>query len=95
MSRMACTDTPLALGWTLNTIALPAEIPAMVLLMIVAVGLVVGVMAPITPNGAGSVRVRPRSPVQGAGGLVDDQQVLLDLVLGAAETGFCARHFGE
>jgi hypothetical protein len=38
-----------ALGCTLKTMLLPAETMAMVLQMIVEVGLVVGVMAPITP----------------------------------------------
>jgi len=32
--------------------------------MMVDVGLVVGVIEPITPNGARSTRVSPRSPVQ-------------------------------
>ncbi len=82
--------------------ALPAETPAMVLLMIVAVGLVVGVMAPMTPKGAGSVRVRPLIPgpglglkILGTGGLFDHQEVLLDLVLGPAEPGFAVRHLGQ
>src|ERR1022692_1966735 len=41
-------ETPLALGWTLKTTALPAATIAIALLMIVEVGLVVGVIAPMT-----------------------------------------------
>ncbi len=42
-------ETRRALGWTLNTTALPAASIAIVLLMMVEVGLVVGVMAAMTP----------------------------------------------
>ena len=59
-------------------------------------------MAPMTPKGAGSVRVRPRSPVQvwvceilGTRRLFDHQEVLLDLVLGPAEPGLPVRHLGQ
>ena len=38
-----------ALGWTLKTMLLPAESMAIVLQIMVEVGLVVGVMAPMTP----------------------------------------------
>ena len=58
-STLVTPETFLALGWGLNTTAFPADTMAIVLLMIVAVGLVVGVMAPITPKGAYSVTVRP------------------------------------
>ena len=50
--RSACHQAaahPLAPGWTLNTTALPAEIMPMEFDVIVASGLVTGVMAPITP----------------------------------------------
>ena len=57
----------LASGWTVNTTVLPAASMPIALQMIVEVGLVHGVMAPITPNGAGSVSVRPWSPVDGVG----------------------------
>ncbi len=43
------TETSRALGWTLNVTAFPAETAAIELLMIVEVGLVVGVMEPMTP----------------------------------------------
>ncbi len=52
----------LADGCTLNTTALPAATIEIVLLMIVAVGLVEGVIEPITPNGAArtaTIRGRP------------------------------------
>ena len=49
MSATLWQETRLALGWTLNTTALPAATIAIVLLMIVEVGLVVGVMAAMTP----------------------------------------------
>ncbi len=48
-SLMFSTETFLAPGCTLKVTALPAEIMAMLLLMIVDVGLVVGVIEPITP----------------------------------------------
>ncbi len=51
----------------MKTTALPAETMAMVLLMIVAVGLVVGVIAATTPKGANSVTVMPSSPVTARG----------------------------
>ena len=58
----------LAEGCTLNTTTLPAASMPMVLQMMVDVGLVVGVMAPMMPKGAGSSRVRPWSPVWATGG---------------------------
>ena len=60
---MFSADTRLAFGCTLNTTALPAETIAIVLLMIVEVGFVVGVIAATTPNGANSVTIMPSSPV--------------------------------
>ncbi len=48
-SWMWCALTRLALGCTLNTTALPPATMPMPLLMIVSVGLVVGVMEPMTP----------------------------------------------
>ena len=51
-----------ARGCGLNTTALPAASMPMALLMMVSVGLVVGVIAPITPNGEISTVVRPSSP---------------------------------
>ena len=75
---------------------------AMLLLMMVEVGLVVGVMEPITPYGAYSVTIMPPSPVTtcglevfGARSPGRDQQVLLHLVLGSAETGFGMCHVGQ
>src|SRR5665811_2562114 len=56
-------ETRFAEGCTLNTSAFPAETIAIVLLMIVAVGFVLGVIDPMTPNGANSVTIMPRSPV--------------------------------
>ncbi len=61
------TDTWRAPGWTLNVTALPAEMIAIALLMIVDVGLVVGVIDPMTPYGANSVTIMPRSPVTTCG----------------------------
>ena len=55
---------------------LPAESIAIVLQMIVDVGFVVGVMAPITPYGAYSVSVRPLSPVTACGVSVSVPEVL-------------------
>ena len=52
-------DVALALGWTLKMTALPAEIIAIELLMIVDVGFVVGVIDPMTPYGAHSVTIMP------------------------------------
>ena len=63
MSRTHSADTPLALGWALNTSELPPESTAMVLLMMVAVGLVVGVIEAMRPMGAISVSIIPSSPV--------------------------------
>ncbi len=56
-----------ASGCTQNTTLLPAASMPMALQMIVDVGLVDGVMAPITPNGAGSMSDRPWSPVTALG----------------------------
>ena len=53
-----------ARGCGLNTTALPAASMPMPLLIIVSVGLVVGVIAPITPKGDISKVVRPSSPDQ-------------------------------
>jgi len=64
---MVCIETRLADGCTLKSTELPAEIMPMALQMMVEVGLVTGVMAPITPNGAGSVSMRPRSPERARG----------------------------
>src|SRR5256885_9500581 len=47
-------EVRLAPGWTLNTTAFPPATMPIPLLMIVSVGLVVGVMEPITPNAARS-----------------------------------------
>ncbi len=52
-----------AVGCTLNTTAFPADSIPIALQMIVDVGLVTGVMAPMTPNGAGSMSDSPWSPV--------------------------------
>ena len=60
-----------ASGCTQKTTLLPAASMPMALQMIVEVGLVDGVMAPMTPNGAGSMSDRPWSPVTALG-----QQVL-------------------
>ncbi len=54
-------------GWTEKTTALPAASIPMALQMIVDVGFVDGVSAPMTPNGAGSISVRPWSPVTADG----------------------------
>jgi hypothetical protein len=67
MRRTTSAETAFAAGWGLNTTALPAETVAIVLLMTVAVGLVVGVIAAITPKGAHSVTVIPLSPVVACG----------------------------
>ena len=64
---MFSTETSRALGWTLNVTALPAATMAMLLLMIVDVGLVVGEIDPITPYGAYSVTIMPPSPVTACG----------------------------
>jgi len=52
----------LAVGCALKTTAFPAASMPSALQMIVDVGFVHGVMAPITPYGAGSQSVRPWSP---------------------------------
>ncbi len=44
-----CAEQSLAPGWALNTTEFPAEIMPIALQMMVEVGLVLGVMAPITP----------------------------------------------
>ena len=56
-----------AAGWALKTTVLPAASIPMALQMMVEVGLVHGVIAPMTPNGAGSTRVRPWSPLRDRG----------------------------
>ena len=56
-----------ASGCTQNTTLLPAASMPIALQMIVEVGLVDGVMAPITPKGAGSMSDRPWSPVTASG----------------------------
>ena len=53
-----------AAGWGLNTTVLPAAIMPMELQMTVALGLVQGVIAPITPKGPISISVSPLSPDQ-------------------------------
>ena len=63
MSRTVSAEQRLALGWALKTTAFPAETMLIVLLMIVEVGLVTGVIAATTPNGAHSVTIMPASPV--------------------------------
>ena len=69
-------------GAALKTTVLPAAIMPIALQMIVEAGLVTGVMAPMTPNGADSVSVIPWSPVTAsikllqARRLLDDQAVL-------------------
>ena len=52
----------IAAGWGLNTTVLPPASIPMVLQIIVSVGLVQGVIAPITPKGPISTRVSPLSP---------------------------------
>ena len=63
MTRMASWEARFAAGCGLNTTAFPAAIMLMELLMIVEVGLVDGVMEPITPNGACSIIIIPLLPV--------------------------------
>ena len=65
--RMTSSEQRLAPGWALNTTPLPDATMPMPLHTMVEVGLVDGVMAPITPNGAYSTSVRPSSPVQAVG----------------------------
>src|SRR5512145_2026204 len=69
----------LAPGWALKTTAFPAEIMAMALQMTVAVGLVLGTIAPMTPYGAYSTRVMPPSPVHAVGVSISVPAVLLAL----------------
>jgi hypothetical protein len=57
--EMKKVQTPLAEGWQLKTTAFPPATMPSALLMIVSVGLVDGVMAPMTPNGARSSSMRP------------------------------------
>ena len=54
----------IAAGWGLNTTVFPPASIPMVLHIIVSVGLVHGVIAPITPKGPISTRVSPLSPDQ-------------------------------
>ena len=61
--RIASCEARFAAGWGLKTTALPAAIMLMELLMTVDVGLVEGVMEPITPKGACSMSIMPLSPV--------------------------------
>ena len=61
--RMASCEACLAAGWGLKTTALPAAIMLMELLMTVEVGLVDGVIEPMTPKGACSMSIMPLSPV--------------------------------
>ena len=85
----------------MKTTTSPAASMPMTLQMMVEVGLVVGVMAPRMPKGAGSIRVRPWSPVQAtgevfdAGGFLDDELVFEDFVFEASEAGFVVGGFGE
>ena len=62
-TRTARLLTPLAAGCGWKTTALPAATADSALLITVSVGLVVGVIEPMTPHGAGSTSVRPSSPV--------------------------------
>ena len=63
-SDTAKLDTPIAEGWGLNTTLLPAASMPMELQSTVSLGLVEGVIAPITPKGPCSTSVSPRSPDQ-------------------------------
>jgi hypothetical protein len=70
-SLRSCTclrETFFAEGCTLKTTEFPLAITPMSLRRMVSVGFVVGVMAPMTPNGARSVSVRPWSPEKPPGG---------------------------
>ena len=69
-------ETLLAAGCALKTTALPAASIPIALQMMVEVGLVLGVMAAITPNGAGSVNVKPRSPLHARGSSASTPGVL-------------------
>ena len=75
--RMASWEHLVALGWGLNTTALPPAIMLMELLMTVPGGLVDGVMEPMTPKGACSTRVMPWSPVNTRGTMSSVPGVLL------------------
>ena len=55
-------DVLIAAGWGLNTTVFPAAIIPKELQITVSLGLVVGVIAPITPKGPISIRVSPLSP---------------------------------
>ena len=57
--RTVSWETLFAEGCGLNTTVFPAAIMPMELQMIVEEGFVTGVIAPMTPNGAGSMRARP------------------------------------
>ena len=90
--RTVSGETLFAEGCGLKTTVFPAATMPMELQMIVEEGFVTGVIAPMTPNGAGSMRTRPWSPeaacgreLLGARRLVRDEEVLLDLVLDAPE----------
>ena len=71
MASLSRLDVPAAdlraPGWTLKTTALPPATMPMPLLITVSVGLVVGVIAPMTPKGARSVMASPPSPVKVSG----------------------------
>ena len=102
MRRIVSAEQRLADGWALKTTALPAETMLIVLLMMVEVGLVTGVIAATTPNGANSVTIIPASPVtastsrsSGPGRLRGDEAVLDDLVLDPPEVGLLVGHPGE
>jgi hypothetical protein len=56
---IVCIEQAFASGWTEKTTALPAASIPMALQMIVDVGFVQGVIAPMTPKGAGSISERP------------------------------------
>ncbi len=60
--RTVAIETRLAEGCALKTTVLPAATIPIALQMIVDDGFVTGVMAPMTPNGAGSSSIRPWSP---------------------------------
>src|SRR5450759_569740 len=65
--RTVSRETLLAEGCGLNTTVFPAATIPIELQMIVEEGFVTGVIAPMTPNGAGSTRTRPWSPDAAAG----------------------------
>ena len=62
ISSTAYSDTLRERGCGLNTTVLPAASMPMLLLIMVSVGLVVGVIEPITPNAEYSINVKPPSP---------------------------------